>query len=407
MMQQSRLKYLALSFIVLIGSFAKGQEFRYSAKLDTIPASGFFAIHLNSELLSYLRTDHADLRIEDKNNKQIPYLIQSAEKPLFTPLFVEFPILSNRIIDSGKSEIILNNDSAKLTANIKLFIKNAAVSRLGSLSGSNDRQKWFIIDDQVLIGRSYESVKDEYLQEIVFPGSSYRFYKLVIDNQKNDPMNIVRAGSYAALYDRRPMQFEDNPPPAIGQIDSGKYRIVNIQYNRPYHISRIRIIASGAPFFNREFQLFAIDSAMGTKHYIGSFSLNSKAIPVFDFPLVKTSSLQLIFDNRDNPPLAIDEFITEHLSINATAYLEKNNSYRLLMDNAEANLPDYDLVHFKDSIPQSIGYLNPHTIVANESVAKDSKNRKWWIWPVLIGVIAIMGLLTYKLSGDVKFNVKA
>ena len=404
MMQQTRLSLIVL--ILFASTFANGQQFRHSAELDSIPASGFYIIHLNSELLSYLQTDHADLRIEDKNNKQIPYLMQSAMTPLHSPSFVEFPILSNRIIDSGKTEIILGNDSAKLTANIKLFIKNAAVSRLGSLSGSNDRQKWFIIDDQVLIGRSYESVKDEYLQEIVFPGSSYRFYKLVIDNQKNDPMNIVRAGNYSALYFKRLMQFEDNPEPAIRMIDSGKYTLVDIQYNRPYHINRIMISASGAKYFKREFQLYSNDSAISIKRFIGDFSLNSKTTPEFDFPLVKTSHLQIVIDNRDNPPLKIDQVVTQHISMYATAYPDQNNSYLLLMDNPEARLPDYDLVHFKDSIPQSIAVLKPHSITTNEILAGNSQSRNWWIWPVLIGVIAIMGLLTYKLSGDVKSKVK-
>jgi len=402
-MLQTRTKLL---IVLLLGSeFANAQQFGYSAKLDSIATSGFYSIHLSSEVLSFLRTDHADLRIEDKDRKQIPYLLQGSNTPLQTESFVEFPILSNRITDSGKSEIILSNDSAKLTANIKLFIKNAAVSRLGSLSGSNDRQKWFIIDDQVLIGRSYESVKDEYLQEINFPASSYRFYKLVIDNQRNDPMNIIRAGTYTLFYWKRFMQHEDNPEPVISSIDSGKYTIIDVKHNRAYHISHIAMTATGTKFFKREFQLYSIDSSTSTRHFIGDFSFSSKANPEFDFPLVKTSRLQLVIDNRDNPPLKIDQLRTQHISVSATAYLEKDNHYSLLLDNAEAKAPDYDLVYFKDSIPQSIGWLLPQSVVSNPSIAAVSENRKWWIWPVLIGVIAIMGFLTYKLSGDLKFNM--
>jgi len=400
-MQQTRLKSLFIAALMAFAIIAKGQEFHYLAKLDSIQNTGFYAIHLNSEVLSYLRTDHADLRIEDKGKKQVPYLLQVAKAPLQNHSFIEFPILSNRIIDSGKTEIILSNDSGKLTANIKLFIKNAAVSRLGSLSGSNDRKKWFIIDDQVLIGRSYESVKDEYLQEINFPGSSYRFYKLVIDNQKNDPMNIIRAGAYTQVYWKKLSQFEGNPDLRFTLTDSGRYSVVDIKYNRPYHISRMTIYASGAQYFRRDFELYSIDSIHSTKSFIGQFTLNSKTADEFEFPLIKSSRLQLIIDNRDNPPLKIDQLLTEHLFVSAIAYLDKGNSYNLLMDNAEAKIPDYDLVYFKDSIPQSIGYLNPQLIIANPSIAATAENRKWWIWPVLIGVIAIMGFLTYKLSRDV------
>ncbi len=404
MMQQTRLKTSFVAALLAIAIFAKGQEFRYSAKLDSVQNTGFYAIHLSSDVLSYLRTDHADLRIEDKDRKQVPYLLQIAKTPLQTQSFIEFPILSNRIIDSGKTEIMLSNDSAKLTANIKLFIKNAAVSRLGSLSGSNDRQKWFIIDDQVLIGRSYESLKDEYLQEIIFPASTYRFYKLVIDNQKNDPMNIIRAGSYTQFYWKKFSQFEGNPDVRFKLTDSGRYSLLDIQYNRPYHISRLTIWASGPKYFRRDFELYSIDSVNSTRSFIGQFTLNSKTAAEFEFHLIKSSRLRVVIDNKDNPPLKIDQLLTEHLFVSATAYLEKSNSYTLLMDNADAKIPDYDLVYFKDSIPQSIGYLNPQVIIANPSIAAASENRKWWLWPVLIGVIAIMGFLTYKLIRDVNVN---
>ncbi len=404
MMQQTKASFLVL--LLFASTFANGQQFRHSAKLDSIGTSGFYIIVLNSEILSYLRTDCADLRIEDKDKKSVPYLLRVASTPLQQSSFIEFPILSNRLVDSGKTEIILSNDSAKQIHNIKLFIKNAAVSRTGSLSGSNDRQKWFIVDDQVLIGRSYESVKDEYLQEILFPMSNYRFYKLIIDNQKNDPMNIVRAGTYTVIYWKRLMQFEYNPLPDVKSTDSGAHTLVHIQHNRPYQISHISLSANGPKFFKREFQLYSIDSASASKRFIGEFSLNSDIMPEFDFPLVKTDRLLMVIDNKDNPPLKIERLQTQHISMDATAYLEKGNSYTLLMDNPESKAPDYDLVHFKDSIPQSIAVLNPHSITTNEILAGDSQSRNWWIWPVLIGVIAIMGLLTYKLSGDVKANVK-
>jgi hypothetical protein len=78
---------------------------------------------------------------------------------------------------------------------------------------------------------------------------------------------------------------------------------------------------------------------------------------------------------------------------------------RSFLCNADAHRPDYDIVYFKDSIPQSIGALIPQSIAPLPSAARTSSDRRWWIWPVLIGVIAIMGFLTYKLSGDVKVKV--
>jgi len=278
------------------------------------------------------------------------------------------------------------------------------VSRMASISGSNDGQKWYIIDDQVLLHRAYETDKDEYLQELAIPLSSYPFFKLVIDNHQNDPLNVVRAGFYNQLYYHGIAQYNQNPLPVLSQKDTGNNSIVSVRWENPTHIDRIHVYVKGQKFYNRELRIClpgANENEIGP--VIGNFRLASFTDSIFDIPRTKTDQLFLLIKNDDNPPLQVTKLESVQTKTAALAYFDKPGNYHLLLNNKNGQAPDYDLILFRDSIPKNTEWVSTGPVSANETPELVPKKiRRWWIWPAILVAIAVLGFISFSLTRDMR-----
>ncbi|HEY5771087.1 MAG TPA: hypothetical protein VIS75_00610, partial [Chitinophagaceae bacterium] len=382
------------------------QPFQNRSKLDSVKQAGFYSIDLNAELCSYLKADFSDLRIANEKEGWVPHIIQETVVPLNKKFFHEFSILKNQLIDSGKTEIILKNTSNKEIYNLKLFIKNAAVSRLATLSGSKNGQDWFIIDDKLLLRRSYESTTDEFVQELSIPLSSYPFFKLVIDNNQNDPLNITRVGFYEQFYFQSLIQYNQNPLPILSQKDSSNQTLVTLRWNRPVHIERLHVFVKGQKFYNRALRI-CLPGEKGNEpgEVIGHFRLASFTDSIFDIPRTKTDQLFLIIKNDDNPPLHLTKIESEQTITYALTYIDKPGSYHLLLNNKNIQAPNFDLVLFNDSIPSKTEWLSlsAGSVTDNETpVIIAKKINRWWIWPAILLAIAALGYISFSLTRDMR-----
>lgn len=395
-----------LLILLFCCSGAYAQQFENRAKLDAVNAPGFYSIELNPGLCSYLRADFADLRIADEKGGWVPHIIRKASGFYSKASFIEFPVFGNTTTDSGKTELILQNNHSGKISNIKLFVKNAAVSRLVSLSGSNDRKNWYIIDDQLLLQRSYETREDEYQQDLSFPPSSYRFFRLLIDNQQNDPLNIVRGGFYNTINISTAQQYYQNPEPAITKKDSGNRSFVLLKWAEYCHIERLRLIINGTKYFNRVLSLYVENpNANGLGTMIGSFRIASFSDNVFDIPRTKTNRLWIVIINEDSPPLEITRAETEQIKTSAIVHFDKKGDYYLLLNSEKASPPDYDLVLFKDSIPSSVSPIKAGPVTQNRVTDDTDKNSgRWWIWPAILFCAVILIYFSYSLIREMKKN---
>jgi hypothetical protein len=89
-------------------------------------------------------------------------------------------------------------------------------------------------------------------------------------------------------------------------------------------------------------------------------------------------------------------------------WLAAGKTYELLAGNPQATMPDYDLTHFRDSLPDVIsiiptGPLQPvrRMPVATTTPAPSPFN---WMWAAIVGAVMIMSLFTWRLLKDVGKN---
>jgi len=396
-----QIKYKQLLCVVLlfVVFVSRAQQFSEKAILDSVSKTGFYNIAVTPELSSYIKTDFSDFRIANDKNQYQPYIISTVKKFFNSNNYTALEILKNETADSGRSILILKNTQAKQISSIALKIRNAAVSRNATISGSDNGQKWFTIKEDITLTKESSNDKDYFIQTLSFPGSSYYYYKLVIENAKNDPLNILEAGYFTNMEYKNINVYIDNPLPVFAQIDSSDhYSYISVEQPLPYHIERISIHVSGPPFFKRDIELIKQDGA------VSSFQISSDSIFYFYVPVFNSKKFLLRIYNGDNPPLHISSVITVQEGRNIITYLEAGKQYTLLMHDSTATMPVYDLQHFKDSIiirAEPLKILSFETVNANNKDAGSLWTNKL-LWIIIIAAVIVLGLFTLRLTKEVQ-----
>ncbi len=389
------------------------QSYKYSCTTDTIPESGFYKIPVTPELSARCKTDFSDIRITDIKNQQVPYVIRNSYPYLKNTSFVDYPVIKNELIDSGRSLIIIENKMQEKLYQLFLVLKNTAVNRFATLSGSNDKNNWFIIDEKILIRESHELTTDHYVQSIQFPLSDYRFFKLVVNNAGTDPLHIEKTGVYIETglpYNKNhATSYTQNPQPIITQKDSlnGK-SYIKINQSNKFQFDNVDISITGPVFFARKAELYMSlndnnDNKLESSPF-ASFLLQANASHLFNVPRQKATSFYLVITNNNNPPLQVENIDTRQFANEIVAYFEKGKQYHLLLDDPSAIKANYDLEKFRDSIPANIAAIHIGIITENKNTSSDEpqSNSKKWIWVSIIIAGMVLAFFTYRLSSDIK-----
>lgn len=368
--------------------------------------TGFYTVNITPELSSYVKTDFSDLRVMDDKDKQVPYVIRSVTPPVYinSSTYAPLAILKNDIADSGKTILVIK-DTGKLEAsNLLLHIRNASVSRIANLSGSDDGKHWYSVIENISLQKTYAVDGSSYLAEIRFPYNNYRFLKLVIYNGKNDPLNImaVKKGAvitYSAVDFADVSRYKINPACNYAQIDSSDgYTYIRLHNPKPYHVSRISIKISAPKFFKRDADVIV------PYRPVANFTIKSDTLFNFYVPVFNSMDWVIKIFNGDNPPLLIKSITTLQEATAIVPYLEEGKAYKLVMSDANAATPKYDLQQFKDSIPDYLQQVKVGTVQpipktmqsANKSIFKKS-----WIWAVIIAILVGLIFFTTQLTKEV------
>lgn len=405
-----RIKNSCLVFLFLLLMVpVYSQLHAHQALLDTVNRSGFYRIALTPMHTSYLKTDFSDLRIADESNKQVPYIFNKEPGRGKSRKFFPLKMLENKITDSGNSILVLQNTRVDSISSISLIMKNAAVSRTASLSGSNDGKHWYIISDPLYITHSVSGASNEAVQELNLPRSTYRYFKLEIDNHHNDPYLVLSAGYTKETDEKAGIPDLINPSPVVKQTDSGSNSYIHLIWDQPFQHNKLLIHVTGTAFYDRDLFVYLprYDSVpdSGPGKVLAEFRLVSGPSPrqLLDIPRIKTSNLYIIIRNGDNPPLKLYEVSTRQKAVDLVAFLEKGKQYRVLLNQSSATLPIYDLEKFRDSLPAVIPLLKINEpIFTGKSFAKENEKTRNWLWPAIIGSILLLSGLSYRLVKDMK-----
>lgn len=386
---------------------AAAQPFRWRASVAPVSETGFYALPVSAEVAASAGLGLYDVRITDSaTGKQVPYIVRRAGAKAVAPEFTEFPIIASNT-DSQYTVIDVQNPTATGVSDIWVVLRNTAVERFAAVSGSDDGKNWYIIDDYVLFQRSYTVTAGSYSQSIHFPQATYRYYRLRINNQKTDRLNVVKVGRYSSLTSTPQPEYEPNPATQLVQKDSSNGRsYISIKNSEPYVVNRLELAVNGPRFFKRSVNVYVSSKVQDTERYlfqVASYDLSQPAA-MLNIPECKAGYLLLEITNNDDPPLLATKVSTYAIAQQLVAWLDKDKAYQIYAGNDTLTPPMYDLSQFRDSIPAllPIATINQLAKIEPAALPIATKTSNQWIWITIVVLAIVMSVMTFRLMKEVK-----
>ena len=418
-MVKTGIKNIALlSLVFTFLTHINAQEYRWKAKVPNVSNDGFHKIILSPDVTSKLKNGFSDIRIFSLDKKEVPYILETEKRLSYNDYFVEYKIIEKKEETKWPyyTRLIIHNPKRAKISNIQMIIRNSDVSKSLKLSGSDDREKWYIIKDSYRFHAMYSDETTSIIKIIDFPLSNYEYFEVLIDDWKNNPINIQKAGYFNTSVDEG--KYSKVSKPEISQLEKEeeKESVVKIVYDGKPQIDKITFKIEGPEFYFRDAEIQIRDSSLNKKkkyeyyfNTIGNITLSSNSLNSFYLDGIRSGVLHLRIKNKDNEPLKIIDAKAEQINSYLVAKLEKNETYHLKFGNENLTAPDYDLKFFKDEVPKKINSLKVSEIISivdQEKVDSPSGIHldNVFIWIAIVAVIALLIYMVLKMLKDMKKN---
>ncbi|MBI1838047.1 MAG: hypothetical protein HYR91_12355 [Flavobacteriia bacterium] len=404
--------FLFLGFIFCINVLF-AQDFRWQATIENVQKSGFHKIVLDPRISAQVKSDFSDIRLFDKEGKEVPYVLNFESTNYLNNHFIEYPIIKRIIQPHVKTEIILQNTTKKSLNNLNLIIQNSDVQKEVKISGSDDLNNWFIIKDNYLFNSIFSNTETAEMIQMNFPLSNYNYLKIEINDRFTEPINVLKAGFYISTsaegnytkLQNLTFHFADSIH------DKRSYVQLNLPDLQLIHKCKIQISSPALYKRNAFLANCIVDTTNGEIRRelqpLQQFELTSEGINQFVLNGISSQNLYLIIENEDNPPLEIKEIEMFQLNTYLTADLKKGDTYILKFGDKNLEAPSYDLAFFQDKIPSNIPIIRSNNVVKlqnleNSDMEIPQEEDQTVLWLVIGAVIIFIGWLSFKMLNDMK-----
>lgn len=390
---------LACLFIIL-STHAQVTDFKYRRALDKVSEEGWYSLDLPVDLYQKLNKDLSDIRIfavAGKDTTEIPYLVKSKTDETKSEDF-NLPLLNQSRLN-GVLYFTIEVPTGKVLNTLNLSFVEKNFDAVVSIEGSEDRKEWFEIAQNKRVVSIYQDDIDYSKTTVTFPDSDYAYLRIQV---KADKQVSLTGASFKHISIKK---GEHNSLADFGFTTKTENKQTEIRIRAPYRtaINTLTVNATHSNDYYRSYSLaYALDSIKTENGWIQNYSifhrgyLTSIDSNTLRFNTVITHELKLTIYNQDNPALTINAIELAGPKTEIIAKLPAEKTLFLYYGNTQLNAPRYDIVHFKDRIPEALLKIS---LLAEETLASPQQEKalftkKFWLWTILIVVIGVMGYFT-------------
>jgi len=370
------ISFALLAVPVAVGA-ATVEGFHYVAELpDSLKPNQLYQVPLSPDLLKQCRLDCTDLRVLDREEREVPYVIlENAFSP--EPAKTYDLTIKNYATDTDSATLTLELPKQhEPIERIDLDIAERDFTKRATVYGSHNGREWRRLAEDAVY--DFSSQVDLRKTLIKIEKTDYRYFRLRL---KDEPAFKGQGQSIRLTYDGLDLTVNDVKAKKLkinrilGSTRRGKAKpdvldealfkefpsshddkgntILLLEAGLPFE--RIEFTIAGPSYFYRNVQIYTSESGKE-----GSFRLLTKGV-IYRFPLgqsdqernfIEHSSgrhlfYRIVLENGDNPPLEVSavklRWIRRNLYFVA---ISSGGPYRIYLGNAGLERPNYDLAKF-------------------------------------------------------------
>lgn len=390
-------------------------QYTAKAQIMPVPEKGFYNIPLSPEVRAISQFNGNDIRLVDDKGKEIPYLVHIGAPAKTANQFIPYRITEQIIADTIQSVTITNAGNTKISS-IFLEMTHADATRSINISGSNDQKIWYVVKDAFYINAAKDVSVPEHYKMLSFPVTNFSYYKITINNGVKQPLQILQAGYFKEEQTVQPVPKRVNGVSFTKKDSSDRYSYLHLDIVPANVIDLIVLHISAPAQYHRDafISLIPVQRAITRSPaitYPARIALSSDQEASIDinalFGGYKQNSFEIAIENKSNTPLSIDSISAYQLPVTLQAELDPAHTYSLHFGDSTAKAPEYDLIYFKDNIPEHTGTAALKSVEmiklpagAMLQVASDPYKYLVWLGLCIAGIV--IALLTTRMIRDMK-----
>lgn len=379
-------------FLIAIVQLFSSQYFK---TIKITGKSAYKQFFLTEDIYENSKNNLGDIRIIDKNGKEVPYVIETGkEQEKHSEKIVARAKIDEVLTKKDKMEFIVkfNSDNSlkDIIGNRLALIASKNFYTEYTLLGSNNGTDW----EQITSGEIYKT-PDKANLTIEFSEKRYEFYKIVTPLDKGNifseailKLSSSEAGKFRTIRKKLDYKVEQEGKSTILKIKSKFLPLKNIVLDVEDEFQRNYTVRSGDNFYAE-----GIIFKVGEK---SNLIINLENVP-------KLSEIVVEIQNGDNSPLKIKgvtgNYVPDRIVFKAT----EGEDYKITFGDESLDKPEYDIAEFVDSIKERDEVLVGKLEKADGK--KVSKPRDYTVYyNVFIGavVVILIGFMLNKINKNKK-----
>lgn len=405
-------RFIVILTIITLPMTLWAQHFSHKAKVNPVSTDAFYKIRINADVVAFCNNQLQDLRLFDNDGTEVPYFLTKEQLNEQHTTFSTYAFKQTK--DGNKDIIIVENKNKDSIGQFLLEMKNADASRLIRISGSDNKDNWFVVRDSFYFESYGDNNGTTIEKSLQFPKTDYGFYKIEIRNNNNEsPLNIIRIGHKSNAFIAAVFQRVNGISYTVA--DSNKSTFIHFKAKPGNKIDRLAFTIDAPEMFFRKIIIkkFIADdysdysgSASGLKRKTSAYKpvtieaeLSSNYVNNVDcsdfLGVEKYDSFIIQIVNKDDVPLHFKSIEAYQLGTTITAKLGKDKTYFLYFGDSLLTEPSYDLVYFSKNIPVDIKSIDVQSVQPKQQEDKDEYNGnkdKMIVW-IGLGLAGITILL--------------
>jgi len=385
-------KIILFLFLITIVQLFSSQYFK---TIKITGKSAYKQFFLTEDIYENSKNNLGDIRIIDKNGKEVPYVIESGkEQEKHSEKIVARAKIDEVLTKKDKMEFIVkfNSDSSlkDIIGNRLELIPSKNFYTEYTLLGSNNGTDW----EQITSGEIYKT-PDKANLTIEFLEKRYEFYKIVTPLDKGNifseailKLSNNEAGKLKTVGKKLDYIVEQEGKNTILKIKSKFLPLKNIVLDVNDEFQRNYTVRSGDNFYAE-----GIISKVGEK---SNLIINLENVP-------KLSEIIVEIQNGDNSPLKINEVTGNYVPDRIVFRATEGEDYKITFGDESLDKPEYDIAEFADSIKERDEVLVGKLEKSEGNNISKSKDYMVY-YNVFIGfvVIVLIGFMVRKIDKNKK-----